>query len=368
MAITFTSICGNARAITESANDDSGTRKMPELCLYMTQLLTSSAKFIGIATFSLLSLGSALAAPQALDLETVNHADLSAKKEKEISPAFIKAQVLLDRARFSPGVIDGHNGENMQNAIKAFEKTRGLKPDGALDDELWAKLNETSADPALIEYTIQDEDVKGPFVKIPDKMEEQATLDRLGYQSPEELLAEKFHMDEDLLKALNPGKRFDEAGASIVVANVAAHPEPSKQAEKTAKIEIVKSEHVLRAIAKDGSIMAVYPASIGSEDKPAPSGSYTVRAVAPRPNYTYNPEYDFKGVKSKEKFEIKPGPNNPVGSTWIDLSVESFGIHGTPEPEKVGKAYSHGCARLTNWDAEELSKMVEKGTPVVFID
>jgi len=181
-------------------------------------------------------------------------------------------------------------------------------------------------------------------------------------------LAEKFHMDEDLLKGLNPGKRFDEAGASIVVANVAVHPESGKQAEKAAKIEIVKSEHVLRAIAKDGSIMAVYPASIGSEEKPAPSGSYTVRAIAPRPNYTYNPEYDFKGVRSKEKFEIKPGPNNPVGSTWIDLSVESFGIHGTPEPEKVGKAYSHGCARLTNWDAEELSKMVEKGTPVVFID
>ena len=115
-------------------------------------------------------------------------------------------------------------------------------------------------------------------------------------------------------------------------------------------------------------MIAVYPASIGSEEKPAPSGSHTVRAVAKNPNYTYNPDYAFKGVKAKEKFEIKPGPNNPVGSTWIDLSIESFGIHGTPEPEKVGKVYSQGCVRLTNWDVQELAQMVEKGTPVEFVD
>ncbi len=321
-----------------------------------------------LGLFGLLS--PALAAPPELTLEAINKTEWSAEggNEKEISPILVKAQVLLDRARFSPGVIDGRNGENMQNAIKAFEKARGLNPDGSLDGELWAKLNQTSAEPALIAYTIRDEDVKGPFAKIPDKLEEQANLERLGYSSPEELLAERFHMDQDLLKALNPGKRFDEAGASIVVANVDAKVEPGKPPEKVAKIEIVKSERVLRALAKDGAVMAVYPASIGSEEKPAPDGAHTVRAVAPNPNYTYNPDYAFKGVKAKEKFEIKPGPNNPVGSTWIDLSVESFGIHGTPEPEKVGKAYSQGCVRLTNWDVEELSKMVEKGTPVAFLD
>jgi len=337
--------------------------------------MTSSVEYLmkpvvcaALGLFSLLS--PAFAAPQPLDLDAVNKSEWSAEggNEKEISPLLIKAQVLLDRARFSPGVIDGRKGENLQNAIEAFEKAQGLKPDGALDEELWGKLNEASVDPALIEYTIRDEDVKGPFVKVPDKLEEQASLDRLGYSSPEELLAERFHMDQDLLKALNPGKRFDEAGASIVVANVETKAEPGKQPEKVAKIEIVKSERVLRALAKDGAVMAVYPASIGSEEKPAPSGSHTVRAVAPNPNYTYNPEYGFKGVRAKEKFEIKPGPNNPVGSTWIDLSVESFGIHGTPEPEKVGKVYSQGCVRLTNWDVEELSKMVEKGTPVTFLD
>jgi lipoprotein-anchoring transpeptidase ErfK/SrfK len=309
------------------------------------------------------------AQPKHLDLETVNKADLSAKEEGGISPALIKAQVLLDRARFAPGVIDGRNGDNMRNAIAAFEKAKKLKADGNLDDELWTKLNEVSPDPALVEYTIVDDDVKGPFVKeIPDKLEDQVSLDRLSYTGPEELLAEKFHMDLDLLKLLNPGKSLEKAGETIVVANVRAKLDAERDAHKVAKIEIVKSEHVLRALAEDGSIIAVYPASIGSEEKPAPDGSHTVRAIAMNPTYTYNPYYAFKGVKAKEKFVIKPGPNNPVGAVWIDLSVESFGIHGTPEPERVGKAYSQGCVRLTNWDVEELAKMVRKGTTVAFLD
>ena len=322
-------------------------------------------------TIALLGMCTVLAAPArsaTLDRDSVNNADLSAKDEKPVSPAMIKAQVLLDRARFSPGVIDGHGGENVQNAIKAFEKARGLKPDGGLDEELWAKLNEGASEPVLVDYTISEADAKGPFVTIPDKMEDQADLDRLGYSSAEELLAEKFHMDVDLLKALNPNKRFDKAGEIVVVANVTPLGQEAKDAPKAAKLEVSKAEKALRVLAEDGSLIAVYPASIGSEEKPAPTGEHTVRTVAPDPSYTYNPDYAFKGVKTKEKFQIKPGPNNPVGSEWIDLSIESFGIHGTPEPEKVGKAYSHGCVRLTNWDVEALAKMVKKGTPVVFLD
>jgi len=313
--------------------------------------------------------GSVLAAPPKPDLspEAVNGADLAARDEKGVNATFIKAQVLLDRARFSPGVIDGHDGDNVRNALKAFEKARGLNADGVLDEEVWAKLNEVSPDPVLVEYKIAGDDVKGPFAKIPDKMEAKADLARLAYSGPEELLAEKFHMDLDLLKALNPGKRLDKAGASILVANVAG-PAAAADPGKAARIEIAKKERVLRALAEDGSTLAVYPASIGSKDKPAPTGTYTVQAVVRNPDYTYNPDYAFKGVKAKEKFQIKPGPNNPVGTVWIDLSVESFGIHGSPEPDTVGKAYSHGCARLTNWDAEELARMVKKGTPVTFLD
>ena len=154
----------------------------------------------------------------------------------------------------------------------------------------------------------------------------------------------------------------------IVVANVRERPKLDKNRQKVTKIEVVKSDHILRALAEDGSLIAVYPASIGSKEKPAPSGDYTVRAVAEDPTYTYNPDYGFKGVKAEKKFVIKPGPNNPVGSVWIDLSVNSFGIHGTAEPAKVGKTYSHGCARLTNWDAEDLAKLVSKGTTVTFVD
>ncbi|WP_457091176.1 L,D-transpeptidase family protein [Microvirga sp. P5_D2] len=326
-------------------------------------------KLFGYVVLSAVGLTSIAVASETLTLDAVNSAGLSEKLEKGTSPVLIKAQVLLDRARFSPGVIDGRNGENLQNAIKAFEKVKGLKVDGKLDDEFWTQLNEGASDPALVEYAISEDDVKGPFASIPDKMEDQAKLERLSYTSAEELLAEKFHMDVDLLKELNPGKRFDAAGTSIVVANVMHDPKNDEQAKKDlAKIEVVKSEKVLRALAKDGKIIAVYPASIGSEEKPAPTGSHEVRAVAPNPTYTYNPDYAFKGVKAKEKFVIKPGPNNPVGSTWIDLSVETFGIHGTPEPEKVGKAYSNGCVRLTNWDVEALAKMVKKGTPVEFLE
>jgi lipoprotein-anchoring transpeptidase ErfK/SrfK len=326
-------------------------------------------KPFGYVVLSAVGLTSIAVASETLTLDAVNSAVPSEKVEKGVSPALIKAQVLLDRARFSPGVIDGRNGENLQNAIKAFEKLKGLKVDGELDGEFWTKLNEGASDPALVEYAISEDDVKGPFASIPDKMEDQAKLERLSYSSPKELLAEKFHMDVDLLKELNPSKSFDAAGTSIVVANVVHNTKDDDQAkEKLAKIEIVKSEKVLRALAKDGKIIAVYPASIGSEEKPAPAGSHEVRAVAPNPTYTYNPDYAFKGVKAKEKFVIKPGPNNPVGSTWIDLSVETFGIHGTPEPEKVGKAYSNGCVRLTNWDVEALAKMVKKGTPVEFLE
>jgi lipoprotein-anchoring transpeptidase ErfK/SrfK len=336
----------------------------------MIVLLEARMKGLAWAALGLWGLSGPVAAapPQPdLSLEAVNRADLATKDEKGVNATFIKAQVLLDRARFSPGVVDGHDGENVKNALRAFEKARGLNEDGMLDDEVWAKLNEVSPEPVLVEYKIAGEDVKGPFTKIPDRMEDQADLDRLGYSGPEELLAEKFHMDRDLLKALNPGKRFDEAGASIVVANV-ARPLDAADQGKVARIEIAKKERVLRALAEDGSTLAVYPASIGSKDKPAPTGTYTVRAVVRNPDYTYNPDYAFKGVKTKEKFQIKPGPNNPVGTVWIDLSAESFGIHGSPEPDTVGKAYSHGCARLTNWDAEELAHMTKKGTPVTFLE
>jgi len=216
-----------------------------------------------------------------------------------------------------------------------------------------------------MEYTITDNDVKVAFLeKLPSKMEDMQNLDHLGFTSAVEGIGEKFHMSEKLLKILNPGKNFDKAGETIIVANVTN--EPLQQ--KVAKIEIDKPQRLLRAFAKDGQLLAVYPASIGSKEKPAPSGTYKVTSIAQNPTYKYNPEYRFKGVKAKSAFTIKPGPNNPVGAVWINLSRKGYGIHGTPDPSKVSKTESHGCIRLTNWDAKSLASITEKGTTVVFLD
>jgi lipoprotein-anchoring transpeptidase ErfK/SrfK len=214
-----------------------------------------------------------------------------------------------------------------------------------------------------------------------------AELERPAYRGPRELLAEKFHMSEELLVALNPGKNLSEAGASIIVANVGQEapsskgsstettgstaperPRSSATANKiaAARVEVDKAGRLILVYAEDGSLIASFPASIGSDDKPAPSGTLKVRAVVQNPTYRYDPKYAFKGQRAKKPVEIAPGPNNPVGLVWIALSAEGYGIHGTPDPEKVSKTQSHGCIRLTNWDAISLGKMVRRGTPVEF--
>jgi lipoprotein-anchoring transpeptidase ErfK/SrfK len=207
--------------------------------------------------------------------------------------------------------------------------------------------------------------VKGPFTpEIPKKLEDMSTLEHLDYAGPVELLAEKFHVSEALLRQLNRGRALDRAGSVIVVPNVRG----VRSDDAVARVEVDKKLKAVRAFADDGTLVALYPASIGSKEKPAPSGTYRIRAVAENPTYHYDPKFQFKGVNAQQKFTIRPGPNNPVGLVWIDLSKPSYGIHGTPDPTKIGKTQSHGCIRLTNWDVLDLAHRVRKGVQVAFLD
>ena len=300
-----------------------------------------------------------------LDADQVNAVDFAAK-HKSTQALNLKAQVLLDRAGFSPGTIDGRNGDNFANALRGFQKKNALNETGKLDQDTWSKLVPGS-EPVLIKYTISADDLKGPFAEeIPAKYEDKAKLKRLDYTSAAEMLAERFHMDQEFFEELNRGKAPDKAGTVILVANV--NVKPVALGARAAKLEVDKQNNIVRVLAKDGALLAAYPASIGSEDKPAPSGTLKVLRVARNPTYTYDPDFKFHGVKADEKLHIAAGPNNPVGSVWIALNQKTYGIHGTAEPSKVGKVDSHGCVRMTNWDALALAKIVRKGMPVQFID
>ena len=302
-----------------------------------------------------------------LDAAAINNADFRGKPpaEDKVDTAMVKVQILLDRAMFSPGEIDGKFAENTQKALRAYADAKSLTFQKTLTPELFAKLTETGQEAVIAPYTITESDVKGPFLKkLPAKMENMKDLASLGFTSPREALAEKFHMSEALLSALNPGKKFDRAGDTVFVANVLNKPNKLT----IGRVEVDKSRQTVKAFDTQGALVAFFPATVGSDEKPTPSGTLKVVSSDPNPNYRYNPDYKFKGVKSKHPFTIKPGPNNPVGSYWVGLSAEGYGIHGTADPSKVSKSESHGCVRLTNWDGALLGRNIKKGTPVDFVD
>ena len=277
------------------------------------------------------------------------------------SQAVLAVQVLLDHSGHSPGVIDGVRGGNTARAIRAFQRANGMNADGEVSAALLQKLQEGYSGELLQRYTLTSEDVSGPFATVPNDMEAQAQLETLAYESPAEALAERFHMAQSFLRTLNPGVDFGRAGTEITV----IVPGKTDVGAKVARIEVDKAESTVRAFAADGKIVATYPATVGSSTFPSPDGTMEVTAVAANPTYHFNPEGRDWGPD--KKLTIAAGPNNPVGGTWIDLSKPGYGIHGTPDPKLIGKTSSHGCVRLTNWDAEELAKAVTKGTKVEFV-
>jgi lipoprotein-anchoring transpeptidase ErfK/SrfK len=273
--------------------------------------------------------------------------------------AVVRAQILLDRAHFSCGEIDGNYGSNLEKTVSAFQRARNLPVNGVVGPETWAALNRDQA-PALFTYMIVPEDVAGPFIEVPTDLMEQAKLPSLGYASALEGLGEKFHASPNLLKALNPESSFDKYGELILAPSVIALP-----LGHAASVVVSKSDSSVTAFDAEGKILSYYVATIGSEHDPLPIGDWKIKRVWPNPVFYYDPQLFWNANPADRKAEIKPGPRNPAGVVWIDLSKEHYGIHGTPAPGKVGHAESHGCIRLTNWDASELSHIVKPGTPAI---
>jgi lipoprotein-anchoring transpeptidase ErfK/SrfK len=282
----------------------------------------------------------------------------------EIVPAVVKAQVLLDRANISSGEIDGKFSPRLDEAIKAFAEIHNMPADTKWSPAFWDELTSEAIVPVLTDYTITSEDLKGPFFQLPARLEDMTSFKSLGYASVREALAEKFHMSPELLAKLNPDATFSFAGEEITVANILRE----TTSRSAARIEVEKDRQTVKVYSSKNELIAFFPASVGSEDKPTPSGTLKVKSVNSDPSFHYNPRYQFKEIETQKPFDLAPGPKSPLGSTWIALSKPSYGIHGTAEPSMVGKSASHGCVRLTNWDVERLADMVSHGVPVNFID
>ncbi|MES2263180.1 MAG: L,D-transpeptidase [Pseudomonadota bacterium] len=275
------------------------------------------------------------------------------------SNPMLHAQVLLDRAHFSAGEIDGAYGQNMRRAIAGYQQAKGLTVSGKMDAATWAALDEQT--PALTTYTITEADAAGPHNAVPEAMADKAKLPSLDYSSAVEALGERFHASPGLLKRLNPGKDFSRAGEEISVPNTEGAP----ALPRAATIVIDRSDRVLTLRDGAGQVIAQFPASTGSEHDPLPIGTWKVKGVAHKPVFHYNPKLFWDAAPGETSAKIPAGPNNPVGVVWIDLSKEHYGIHGTPEPAGIGKTQSHGCIRLTNWDAATVAQAVAPGLPVI---
>lgn len=326
--------------------------------------------------------------------------------------ATMQAQVVLDRLGFTPGVVDGKEGLSTRNAISGFQEANELAVSGKLDAATIAALAQYQGIPATRVVTIPDGFAAGPFLKIPKDPQEQAKLPALGYETLDEKLAERFHTTAATLKLLNPGGvpagspaapavsqspaanmstdpklpsvstfhagqliRVPNVGADAITAGSVTDKDwlatlialgVSSEQPKVAEITVSKSKGTLKAYDEAGRLVAVYTATMGSSHDPLPLGDWGINGISRNPKFAYNPALFWDAKPGADKAMLPPGPNGPVGVVWIDLTKPHHGIHGTPNPETIGRTESHGCVRLTNWDAARLAQMVSTKTKVHF--
>jgi lipoprotein-anchoring transpeptidase ErfK/SrfK len=284
---------------------------------------------------------------------------------RSVGPTELEMQVLLDRANFSSGEIDGKGGKNSREALAAFQTARGLAPGTRSHKALLQALGAGSVKP-IVSYTITAKDAAGPFNKtIPEDATEQSKLPGLYYTSVLEELGGKFHSAQALLKRLNPRARFI-AGEDIRVPNVLGAEQATRAQTGPVRIVVSKKASVLMVYDQEGQVIFYAPVTSGSEHDPLPFGNWVIKDVVRNPTYNYNPALFWDGDQADPKVKIAAGPNNPVGVVWMGINVPHYGIHGTPEAGEIGHSTSHGCVRMTNWDATRVADLVRDGTPVLF--
>jgi len=336
----------------------------------------STIAMAGGLALALVAVTADLAPAPAQDVKPVDH--------REIDPSVMHVQVILDHLGFSPGVIDGRRGMSLTAALKGFQEARGLPVTGEPDSATLKALYPYRSWRPVKTVTIDQKTVDGAYTNpLPKDPAEQAKLPRLGYRDAWEAMGERFHTTPAVIAALNPGAQV-KVGQRLVVPNSLptsrAYPDVFPADWKATlnslnvdarqpqgeKIVVDKSDSVLRVVDGQGKLVAQFQATMGSEHDPLPIGTWKIYGADYNPQFHYNPELFWDAKKGERKAMLPPGPNGPVGVIWIDLSKPHYGIHGTPSPETIGRAESHGCIRLTNWDVARLSLMVKPGTQAVF--